>query len=353
MDKVFTQDELEQSTSFIKYCTRPDAAVKAEWEAYLNAYPGEAVTVWKARSTVLALHNMLGDVYSAEAAEEFRQLLLQQDALPEEEMATVPRTRRTWLAAAAILVLVLGAGAALIFRQPAGTKIAAPSQAQRLETGYGTKSKRVLPDGTTVWLNAGSKLSYTDREATLEGEAFFDVAKDAGHPFIVHAEGVTIEVLGTSFNVKAYRSEENIEATLISGKISVQLNHDPEKKITLAPNEKLVVRRVPDTIKAAADPRESGLKYQVQSVIKPENVPYYTETAWVNNTLVFTNEAFSDVALKLERWYNVRIRFENEQLKQEELSGVFDQEDIRQALQLLQMTTRFQYRIKDNEIVIF
>lgn len=362
MDKVFTQDELEQSSSFIKYCTRPDTALQAEWEAYVRAYPGEMETVWKARANIQALYAMLGDVYSTEAAEGFRQLLLQREnqlesSLPEEPAAEIRSgTRKYWLAAAAVLLVILGAGGALLFRRTADTAVTAPSLAERLETGYGTKSKRILPDGTTVWLNAGSKLSYNDREATLEGEAFFDVAKDAGHPFIVHAGGVTIEVLGTTFNVKAYDSEENVEATLISGRIRVQLNHLKGEKIMLAPNEKLIIRRLPATnnnTQTTPDSREREKEYRVQSVVKPDNSPYLAETAWVNNTLVFTNETFGDVATKLERWYNVRIRFENDQLKQEQLSGIFEEEDVQQALQILQMTTRFKYRITDSEIVIF
>ncbi|HXO77467.1 MAG TPA: FecR family protein, partial [Puia sp.] len=117
-------------------------------------------------------------------------------------------------------------------RQPAGV-----AMKRTLEVGYGGKSMLVLADGTKVWLNAGSRLVYPDsftgktREVQLEGEALFDVAQQAHHPFFVHTGKITVRVLGTRFEVKAYREDAEVSATLISGKIQVIMNEDPEKKI--------------------------------------------------------------------------------------------------------------------------
>ena len=111
----------------------------------------------------------------------------------------------------------------------------------------GTHSKTILPDGSTVWLNAGSKLTYNKnfntatREVELSGEAYFDVKKDEHHPFIIHTSAMHIKVLGTAFNVKSYPGDKSSETSLIRGSIEVTMNNRPQEKIILHPSEKLVV----------------------------------------------------------------------------------------------------------------
>src|SRR5439155_8152 len=108
----------------------------------------------------------------------------------------------------------------------------------------------VLPDGTQVWLNAESRITYSNtfnkslREVNLEGEAYFDVTHDAAHPFIVHTSSIAIKVLGTAFTVKSYASDKTIEATLLRGSIEVVKNNDPSApKVILRPHEKLVFNK--------------------------------------------------------------------------------------------------------------
>lgn len=220
-------------------------------------------------------------------------------------------------------------------------------------TPYGKKNKSILPDSTVVWLNSGSRLTYSDftgrgnREVYLEGEAFFDVEKDMTHPFIVHAGSISIKVIGTAFNVKAYGGEKNIETTLIRGSIEVRMNDSEEKKILLSPNEKLTVINGEVADRSASGPiRQNELKYQVQELALggDSGVPV-PETAWTENKLVFVDESFRGIAEKMERWYDVKIYFEDEELSEERMSGIFQQEDIRQALKILQMTTAFRFRI--------
>ena len=114
----------------------------------------------------------------------------------------------------------------------------------------GTKTKIILPDGSQVWLNSDSKLSYgerfndTIREVSLEGEAYFDVIKDKNRPFIVMTNALNIRVLGTAFNIKSYAQDATIETTLIRGMIEVRKNNEPAtKKIVLTPNEKLIYNK--------------------------------------------------------------------------------------------------------------
>jgi ferric-dicitrate binding protein FerR (iron transport regulator) len=236
----------------------------------------------------------------------------------------------------------------------------------------GAKKHLILPDGTSVWLNAGSTLSYdggfgkVNRDVWLEGEAYFKVVDDASAPFRVKTHDVTIKVLGTTFNVKAYSGDPDIQTTLISGKVQVLLNDDPEKKILLSPHEKLtvmsdkhsLVKTSLDGKKAARKlpviPTANALKYQVQVLpLNPVDSTYFTETAWVNNQLAFVYQPFEEVAKKMERRYNVHIFFRDTSLKNVVMSGVFDKENISQALQVLRLITRFDYKIEGDSIYLY
>jgi len=226
-----------------------------------------------------------------------------------------------------------------------------------------------LPDGTSVWLNGGSRLWYKgrlgtrNREVWLEGEAFFKVTNDAAVPFTVNASSITVEVLGTNFNVKAYKGDPDIQTTLISGRIQVLLNNDPDKKVLLSPHEKLTVMSGGSVDVKSVDqkestgakslqsiPRVNALKYQVQVLpLNPTDSSYFTETAWVRNELAFVYQPFSEVAKQMERRYNVHIIFKDSSLAQVVMTGVFDKETVDEALDVLKMITRFSYtRINDS-----
>ena len=260
---------------------------------------------------------------------------------------------RRWVAVAAVFLVVAGT-AVWYFR---GNRDASPmSYANKmLNVDNGHRSKIILSDGTAVWLNAGSRLYYPDvftgsrREVTLDGEGFFDVAKQEGMPFLVHAGKITIKVLGTRFNVKAYRDEPAVSTTLISGKVQVMMDGEPDKKIVLSPNEKLTVMNpVPET-EAAPDRVGNALHYLVQGVPKAgdDSLP---ETAWVENRLAFSNETFEEVARMLERRFDVQIDITDGRLREAHLSGVFEKETIQQVLDILKMTTKFQYSIEGKKV---
>lgn len=227
----------------------------------------------------------------------------------------------------------------------------------------GSRTKIQLPDGSQVWVNSGSKLTYegrfdgNTREVHLDGEAYFEVVKDADHPFIVHTSGIDIKVLGTAFNVKAYTADRTIEATLIHGSIEV-LNHNQSgaPNIILKPHEKLVYNKYQPTgikekqqlVKAADAPFSISIE-PLRKNIADSNI---VETAWVYNKLIFEEERFEDLALKMERWYNVKINIENDNLKNYKMSGSFVNETAEEAIKILQFLVPFKYSIKNSEIKI-
>lgn len=272
--------------------------------------------------------------------------------MDERQTGRMSWTRR-W-AVAAVVILVIGGAAVLYFRGDRNP-FRAHYADKVLNVGNGGRSKVILSDGTVVWLNAGSRLYYPDvftgskREVRLEGEAFFDVAKHVDMSFLVHAGQLTIKVLGTRFNVKAYRDEPAVSTTLISGKVQVMMDGEPDKKIVLSPNEKLtVMNSVPET-EVAPDGVDNALHYQVQGVPKAgdDSLP---ETAWIENRLAFSNETFDEVARMLERRYDVQIDITDTRLKEAHLSGVFEKETIQQVLDILRMTTKFKYSIEGKKV---
>jgi ferric-dicitrate binding protein FerR (iron transport regulator) len=154
--------------------------------------------------------------------------------------------RRVWLAAASVAIILFGGW----LWKTSQSSLKEETKQEALEARKGSRSRSLLPDGTTVWLNAGSKLYYendftgTTREVRLEGEAFFDVVKQPDRPFIVHTSGIDIKVLGTAFNVKSYPEDKTVETTLYRGSVRVFRHEDSEKKaIQLKPNEKLILAK--------------------------------------------------------------------------------------------------------------
>ncbi len=238
--------------------------------------------------------------------------------------------------------------------------------ANEITTKNGSKTSLQLPDGTRVWLNANSRITYEKtygnklREVKLTGEAYFDVVRNAEKPFVIHTAKMDIKVLGTAFNVKCYPGEKTTETSLIRGSIEVTLK-DRLEKIMLKPNEKLVINNdeIADQLiqSGSTAVKQAGAKKD-NSIISLSHLTFYPvdstviETAWTQNKLVFSSETFEEIALKMERWYNVKIDFADEYLKNERLTGNFENETISEALTAMQLTTAFSFTIKNDRIII-
>ncbi len=228
----------------------------------------------------------------------------------------------------------------------------------------GTKSKLILPDGSQVWLNSESKLSYSlsfndsVREVLLEGEAYFDIVNDKNRPFIVKTSAINIRVLGTAFNVKSYKEDPTIETTLVRGLIEVHNNSEPSaSKIILKPNEKLVFNKTEATFtqqegdRAAKENKITQI-FSISTLSKLIPDSAREETSWVYGRLVFDGDSFVELAQKMERWYNKKIIIKNKKLLNTRFGGVFEDESVEEALRALQLITMFKYTIYENEIII-
>ncbi|MEX6687816.1 DUF4974 domain-containing protein [Danxiaibacter flavus] len=267
--------------------------------------------------------------------------------------------RYVYTAAAACILLFI-ARIVLVQKQEQNSALNT-SQIQTVTTSNGTRTRTILPDGSVVWLNSGSKISYSNdfkgafREVTLSGEAFFDVVKNPKKPFIIHASNINIKVLGTAFNVRSYESDSTTETTLVRGLIQISNAHQPAgKTVYLHPNEKIVVSKKTESIEPLTvlknDPAsQSATISKIDTAVKIQDRP---ETAWVYNRLVFRGENFKELATKLERWYNIKIHFTDEAASQLSFNGSFENETIEEAFNALQAAVPFNYKITDHEIFI-
>lgn len=214
-----------------------------------------------------------------------------------------------------------------------------------------------LPDGTSVWLNAGSKLDYPEqftdgkRIVTLEGEAYFDVAKDAARPFIVKTRSFSIRVLGTVFNVRAYPQEDSAVTSLVQGSVEVVIDEKQNHVVRLLPNEKLTIPVVAMIAaeKVKAPVQEIRMRKEPLTEVRDSVM---AETAWVDNKLAFKRLPLEHIVQLFEQRYGGDIRFRNENKKQVSLTGVFDQETLTEALHALELTGAFHFE-KDSDGVIW
>lgn len=288
-------------------------------------------------------------------------------AFDDEPIGDIPlqqvpiRHRRFFLYAGTGIAASLLLFGWFLFKNPGtqknGNKVLA-RQVNEVSTRYGSKSQVQLPDGSLVWLNAGSKITYGKefgkkiREVTLSGEAFFDVVKDADHPFVIHASSIDIRVLGTAFNVKAYPEDEKTETSLIRGRIEVSIKSRPNDKIILSPNEKLVVdnksmRVQQDAAENDYEPLIAVNKLKINPVDST-----VAETQWIENRLVFDNESLRELAVKMERWYGVDIEIADSAMMEKRFTGKLDNENIEQAMEALRYTSPFSFERKGNKIII-
>src|SRR5690606_8187865 len=209
-----------------------------------------------------------------------------------------------------------------------------------ISTPNGGQFKIILPDGSNVWLNAESSLTYPtafssleERKVDLTGEAYFEVAHDSKKPFIVHtasSKGMSqnIEVLGTHFNVNSYENEEVVKTTLLEGSVRIKT---PQSQLVLKPNQ------------------QSSLKNGGLSVA---NVDVEEAVAWKNGRFMFDNEKIESIMRKVARWYDVEIEFKDVDKDQVFSGSVSKYASVDKVLEKLELTGAVQFRIDGRRIIV-
>lgn len=196
----------------------------------------------------------------------------------------------------------------------------------------------LLSDGTRIWLNSETEITYptkfvgNKREITLIGEAFFEVAKNKEKPFIVNANGMEVKVLGTSFNVSCYTADKTISTTLIEGSVSVKTEN--KKTVTITPSEQFTYNR-------------DDAKTDIRIV----NTELFT--SWINGEYIFKDTALEEIVKKLQRWYDFSVNYEDESLKNNRYSLIVDRNtDIDHLLEVISYTSDIKLERTNNIINI-
>lgn len=211
---------------------------------------------------------------------------------------------------------------------------------QEIKAAFGTQAKVELADGTTVFLNSGSKLRFPQtfdnmetRKVELDGEGYFSVTRNAKQPFIVEANKLDIKVLGTKFNVDAYTGNELVLVTLVEGSVKLQDNSGEENKdlMELLPNQ------------------VASLNLADNTLIKTDVSDLHKYTAWIDGRIVFFNDPIQTVVKKLENWYNVDIVISDKQLGNYRFTGTFIDEPLEQVLNMLSLASSMTYVIQAGE----
>lgn len=214
----------------------------------------------------------------------------------------------------------------------------APEQMMRLSTPRGGTYQVVLPDGSKVWLNAGTTLKYPDRFGSdqrtvyLSGEAFFEVCPDSGRPFKVVSDGQTIEVLGTRFNISTYYDADEIRTTLVEGSVRVSANGNSRSGVTLVPGEQATLR---------------GNNIEVQTT----NIN--NAIAWKSGKFSFDGKTFEQIMGEVSRWYDLKVTYKNEVPRERLVGDAYRHDQLSTVLDMLKvLEIKYTLDVDEKELII-
>lgn len=231
---------------------------------------------------------------------------------------------KNWAIAASLVFLI---GLSVFFYQTSNAV-----ESKQFAVKLGEHAKIELSDGTQIWLNAGSVLKYPKefkgdtREVYLSGEAFFDVAKDKKHPFIIHTNKMDTKVIGTSFNVQAYPDQTTQEVSVATGRVNVK-STVTEENVYVTPGQKVVFKSQDNKLQAFKD------------------IPVNTISLWRKNIMVFEETPLPEVVATINRNYNVSIEVKNKNLNDLKISAYFKELPADQVIGLVCNIINAQYKM--------
>jgi transmembrane sensor len=271
---------------------------------------------------------------------------------------------------AAIIIITFSISAMLFYYIGKNQIISPKMTYSELVVPMGSRVIFSLPDGTKVNLNAGSKLKYDnrfgikDRVVQLEGEGYFKVTKDKERPFTVKTSQLSVQALGTTFNIKAYSEDKTIETTLIEGSVKIEGTTGKNKNEVrvLKPNQKLTFFKedstmVDNTTTPISAAKNGNQPAQVQKTIQiprivTENVNIEPVISWKENRWIFEKQSLSQIAVELERKFDVQINFESERLKTFRFTGTILAEPIEQVLEVMSISAPITFKLKGKIVTL-
>lgn len=356
---LFNVEDFLVDNTFQLYCSGQDKRCVVFWENYIKAHPEQKEVITDAKGLYIILS---GNKKPLNTQIDNLKIAIEQTEGVDQKTSIISIPKRySWIKIAAAILIVAGISFFYKNMNPKETILLDKEFVSHFNAKDGERKKITLPDGSVVLLNSRSTLilhedfNQQNREVELVGEAFFDVTNNKEKPFVVHTSDFDINVLGTSFNVKAYPEDATSEAVLIKGLIVMETKANEGSSITMKPSQKITL------YKAKAFVHVSGQKVikntpQIQEIA----INQYTqnednsivEMAWTQNRLEMADQSFGELKNVLERWYNVQIQLNDKEVEDYRFTATFGNESIKEVLNALQKAEHFKYEIKENRILI-
>ncbi|MGF1638131.1 MAG: FecR family protein [Cyclobacteriaceae bacterium] len=329
---------------FKKWVLDPNLDRNTYWNHWFEQHPDELHFAKQARNIINEL-NYAELTFSEKTKQEILANIIRKSAAsvkPQSKeihyLKTMNNRLAVWSKVAAVISFLIIYSGLIIFTYQRETEVSLVSDLIVKDNPVGKRSVFVLPDGSKVTMNAGSKISFnnefglTNRTLNLEGEAYFEVVKNIYNPFIVKTRDVETTALGTSFGIRAYAFDEDVKVALESGEVKVKLIHNDgdlveDKTINLLPGEGVSV-------------------FNRTQVFKAFNFNPKNEFVWKDGVLVLKNSNFSEMKHVLETWYGVKIEVVGRYPANWKINGRFDNETLDQVLKGLNFTHGIEYEIK-------
>ncbi len=354
----FSVEDFVLDAHFRSWVLQPTSSLNAQWDSYIAKHPSKVKDIVAARELVLNMSNKSPSITQSEKQEMWDAIdnkieeeddqgsshgpkvvyLNSASVISQYDEPYKPRFRSQWKRVAAILAICFSLSILMnLVLSQSEDEVKPIISYTEFSTPPGVKSLLRLADGSVVKLNSGSKVRYLKnftpekREIFLEGEAFFEVAKDAERPFIVHTGNTSTTALGTSFNIRSYEGE-SMEVALLTGKVAV-MDSAINRKVYLKKGDGVMI-----------DPDKT--KMDIFRFDKE------VTTAWLNKKIIFDRTPVNEMVRTLENWYGVKISLAQEDKKDLWVSGIYTNETLSNILEGLSYTARFDYEINDSNVKI-
>ena len=356
----YSTEDFVLDTDFQKWVLDNNPESKSYWVNFLSQYPNKVKEIYQAREILIHLAREKKELSDAQVQSLFDRISEQANfsdntqisrdskVIELDSWSTIQKynterdrklRRKGLIKSAAVFTLILGLSSLFLFLDwnESSTQEIQTVEWLTFEAPAGVKSSISLEDGSKVHLNSGSKISYPKnfpegiRTIQLEGEAFFEVAKDSLRPFKVNSGHLITTALGTSFNIKAY-PHQSVAVSLITGKVKVEDQINQENQALLNPGEGI-----------QADQKKNFWR---QARFNKDDI-----LAWMNKTIIFSNTPIKDAIIQLENWYGVRFTISGEIPKDLIVSGKFKDETLQNILEGLSFSARLEsYSIQGKNV---
>lgn len=334
--------ELLTNPSFVQWVKYPHEENEQKWQKWIEKNRQRKKDVAIARELILRMNFKTIHPKDEQIEDSYHQTLAKINKLNRSRKNKSARSGFSILKIAAAILLIFTSFIAIYLivtnpQAPVKTKQTKIAEIIHRNNPAGIRSKITLPDGSHVWLNAESELSYPalfndNREVKLKGEAFFEVVKDTLNPFKVNTRLSEIKVLGTSFNVNAYDNDRSESVSLMEGRVTVSLLENDTSSLLL-PGEQIVIN-------------------QKTGISQNQHFDSLEVFGWTKGLLVFKNAGKDEIIDKLSRWYGVKIEISKQPSSTWNVNGYFENQSLEMVLERLSFSKDFDFTIEEKNVII-